>query len=92
MKEADQKLIENLKKDIFRKKKSEQESHHLLAQTTYLGTLGIIISLPIVAGAYLGAWLDERLQGFSFSWTVSLIIIGVFVGSMNVYFFLKENE
>lgn len=92
MKAPDLKLVESLKKDISRKEKAKREHRTLLAQTIYLGTIGIMISLPIVIGAYLGRWLDERLQGFSFSWTVSLIIIGVFVGATNVYFLLRENE
>lgn len=61
-----------------------------LARTVYLGSIGIMMALPIVAGAYLGRWLDERHTGFSFSWTVSLIVIGVFVGAANVVVFIRQ--
>ena len=40
--------------------------------------------------AYLGRWLDELLAGYSIHWTVSMILLGVFVGAMNVYLFMKE--
>ena len=35
--------------------------------------------LPIVAGAYLGRWLDSHLQVFSVRWTVSLIVLVLLV-------------
>lgn len=87
-----QKLLEGLNKDISRKEKAEKERRTLLAQTMYLGTIGIMIALPIVLGAYLGRWLDEKLTGFSVSWTITLILIGVFVGAINVYLLLRDNE
>jgi ATP synthase protein I len=49
----------------------------------------LILVLPIVAGAYLGNWLDNRIKGYSFSWTITLIVLGVFVGSVDVYLFVQ---
>jgi len=69
--------------------KAERQRRTLLANTIYLGTLGLILVLPIVAGAYLGDWLDNRMKGYSFSWTVTLIVLGVFVGSLDVYLFVR---
>jgi ATP synthase protein I len=86
------KLLEKLKKDVSRQERAARERRTLLAQTVYLGTMGIMMALPIVIGAYLGRWLDEKLPGFSTSWTISLIVIGVFVGSVSVYLFLRENR
>ena len=70
--------------------KAERARRTLLANTVYLGTLGLIFVLPVVAGAYLGNWLDDRIKGYSFSWTVTLIVLGVFVGAMDVYLFVRE--
>jgi ATP synthase protein I len=61
-----------------------------LTQARFLGTLGLVMVLPMVAGAYLGRWLDERLPGYSQSWTVSLLLLGVLVGAINVYLMLRE--
>ena len=69
--------------------KAERQKRTLLANTVYLGTLGLILVLPIVAGAYLGNWLDNRIRGYSFSWTITLIVLGVFVGSVDVYLFVR---
>lgn len=73
-------------------RKADRERPTLLAQTTYLGTLGLVFVLPVIAGAYLGRWLDQRLAGYSVGWTTSLIITGVFVGAMNVYWLIREKE
>jgi ATP synthase protein I len=70
-------------------RKAEKERRTLLANTVYLGTLGLVFVLPVIAGAYLGSWLDSRLKGYSFSWTVTLIVLGVFVGSIDVYLFVR---
>jgi ATP synthase protein I len=70
-------------------RKAQRERRTLLANTIYLGTLGLIFVLPVIAGAYLGSWLDSRLKGYSFSWTVTLIVLGVFVGAIDVYLFVR---
>ena len=62
----------------------------LIAQSVYLGTLGVMFVLPVVAGAYLGQWLDSLSEGYEVHWTVSMIVLGVIVGAVNVYFFVRE--
>lgn len=71
-------------------KKAEREKSTLIGQTIYIGTLGLLFVLPVIAGAYLGRWLDSLVAGYSIRWTVSLILVGVFVGAFNVYLFIKE--
>ena len=73
-------------------KKAEHEQSTLLAQTAYIGTLGLLIVLPIIVCAYLGIWLDSMAEGYSVRWTVSLIFLGVVIGAMNVYIFIKQRE
>jgi ATP synthase protein I len=48
--------------------------------------------LPIIAGAYIGQWLDSLSLGYQLRWTLSLIILGVILGAVNVYLFVKEKE
>ena len=73
-----------------RMSKAERERPTLIGQTVYIGTLGLLLVLPVVGGAYLGHWLDGLVEGYSIRWTMSLILIGVFVGALNVYLFIKE--
>ncbi len=73
-----------------RMKQAEKDRPTLISQTVYAGTLGILFVLPVVAGAYLGQWLDKMAEGYSTHWTLSLIIVGVFIGAINVYLFIRE--
>jgi ATP synthase protein I len=88
--------VERLRRSVRRAQrraaKAERERSTVLAQTTYLGTLGVLIALPIVAGAYLGEWLDRRLHGYSVSWTVTCLVLGVAVGAFNAYLFVRERS
>ena len=73
-----------------RLRRAERERHGLIGETVFLGTLGLIFVLPVVVGAYLGSWLDERLEGYAVHWTLSLILLGVVVGAVNVYLFIRD--
>ncbi len=83
-------LGKQARRQAQRMKKAEQERPTLLGQTVYMGTLGLLFILPMVGGAYLGRWLDSLITGYSVRWTMSLIFVGVMIGAINVYLFIKE--
>ncbi|PSW04452.1 AtpZ/AtpI family protein [Photobacterium lipolyticum] len=83
-------LKEKIERQANRMKKAEREQQTLIGQTIYIGTLGLLLVLPIVGGAYLGHWLDSMMDGYSIRWTTSLILLGVMMGAVNVYLFIKE--
>ena len=85
-----QRLQARIDEQVERLKKAERERPTLLAQTTYIGTLGLLLVLPVVAGAYLGRWLDDMLPGYSLRWTLSMIFLGLVVGGVNVYLYVRE--
>lgn len=85
-----QQLKLRLQAQLERINKAERERPIIWSQTIYLGTLGLVMVLPIIAGAYLGNWLDDLMTGYSMRWTLSLMLTGVVVGIFNVYFLLKE--
>lgn len=82
-------LRDDVERQVKRKRRSEREQHRWLADTIYIGTLGLVFIIPVVLGAYLGRWLDEQLEGYSVSWTVSLIFVGLSVGLINVYLLFR---
>jgi ATP synthase protein I len=86
----DQKLENTVEKQARRIKRAEKERRTLVGETVYLGTLGVMFVLPVIAGAYLGEWLDKLSQGYEVHWTISMIVLGVVVGAFNVYFFIRE--
>ena len=73
-----------------RLRKARKERPTLLAQTVYLGTLGLVMVLPIVAGAYLGSWIDSLVEGYSIRWTLCFIFLGVVVGAVNVWLLIRD--
>lgn len=83
-------LEQRIARQVRRIDQAKKERYTLIGYTVYLGTLGVLFVLPILAGAYLGRWLDERLSGYSIHWTLSLLLLGVIVGAVNVYFFIRE--
>jgi len=83
-------LKQQLERQARRMKRAEHDRPTLLGQTVYLGTLGLLFVLPVIGGAYLGQWLDSLLAGYSVRWTLSLILLGVFMGALNVYLFIRE--
>ncbi len=85
-------LRRRVERDARRMRKAEREREGLLVQTVYLGTLGLVFVLPLVAGAYLGHWLDTLSDGYSMRWTLSLLFLGLVIGAFNVYFLIRSRE
>ncbi|BDR13406.1 AtpZ/AtpI family protein [Vibrio sp. STUT-A11] len=83
-------LKKKTERQVDRMKKAERERHTLIGQTIYLGTLGLLLALPIVGGAYLGHWIDSMIEGYSVRWTISFILLGVIVGMINVYLLIRQ--
>ncbi len=83
-------LDKQIERQARRMEKAEHERPTLMAQTVFVGSLGLMLVLPVVFGAYLGQWLDSLVAGYSVRWTISLIVLGVAIGGINVYLYIKE--
>ncbi len=51
---------------------------------TLVGAVGWMVSLPAVAGALLGRWLDREFATGIF-WTLSLLMLGLFLGCASAW-------
>ena len=85
-------LRESVKREAERLRRAEDDSGGLLAQTAYIGTLAVLFVLPVLAGGYLGRWIDDQLAGYSVRWTITLLLAGVGIGLVNVYLFVRERQ
>ena len=83
-------LEQQITKQVQRIEQADKDRPTLLAQTAYTGVLGLLFVLPVIGGAYLGRWIDSLLQGYSMRWTLSLLFLGVVVGAVNVYLFVRD--
>jgi len=88
----DKQLRKSVEKQIKRMKKAEEEHPTLLAQSIFMGTLSLLFVLPIIAGTYLGNWLDDQAEEYSVRWTIGLLFLGLVIGVLNVYLYLREHQ
>ncbi len=61
---------------------------------TGLGVFGLIgwaVTIPTFLGVLLGAFIDRHYPGVH-SWTLSLLIVGLFLGCMNAWHWVAKEE
>jgi ATP synthase protein I len=60
----------------------------------WLGMFGLVgwsIAIPTLVGVALGLWIDRRWPAPA-SWTLTLLIIGVAVGCLNAWYWIKQES
>jgi ATP synthase protein I len=77
-------------RQVRRAVRAQRERQGLIGQSLYLGTLGLVFVLPVVAATYIGLWIDEKLPGYSVRGTLSGIVAGIAIGALNVYLIIRE--
>jgi ATP synthase protein I len=75
-----------------RKLRARKEKH----RTAWfgLGMFGLVgwsVVVPALLGIALGIWLDRRWPG-QVSWTLTLLIIGVALGCVNAWYWVKQES
>lgn len=88
----DEQLRQAVEKQVKRMQRAEKERPTLLAQSVFMGTLALLFVLPVIVGAYLGNWLDNMVEGYSIHWTIGLLFVGLVVGIINAYIYIREHE
>ena len=55
------------------------------------GLIGWAVSIPTLLGVLLGAFIDKHYPGVH-SWTLSLLIVGLFLGCLNAWHWVAKEE
>jgi ATP synthase protein I len=55
------------------------------------GLVGWTVTVPTLLGVLLGLWIDRHYPGIH-SWTLSFLIIGLFVGCLNAWYWVAKEE
>lgn len=55
------------------------------------GLIGWAVAIPTVLGTLLGVWIDKHYPGVH-SWTLSLLIVGLFLGCLNAWHWVAREE
>ncbi len=86
----ERRLTESVERQVRRMQQAESGKNTVLRDALHLGVLGLVLVLPVVLGAYLGRYIDGLFEGYSMRFTLSLILVGVVVGALNVYLLMRE--
>ncbi|MDR4508078.1 MAG: AtpZ/AtpI family protein [Candidatus Brocadiaceae bacterium] len=84
------KFTEEIGKKEIRKLKGRREKNRNVIWLG-MGTSGIIgwsVTIPTLTGITLGIYMDKRWPS-SFSWTIMLLGIGIVLGCLNAWFWIK---
>ena len=55
------------------------------------GLVGWAVAVPTLLGVALGVWLDRVAPG-EFSWTLALLLAGVFLGCLNAWWWVNKES
>lgn len=72
------------------RKKNLQNRVRARSGMAYLGAAGWYIPVPTVLGAFLGQWLDKNYPHQSVSWSLNMLLLGLGIGMLNMWFWLKR--
>lgn len=86
---AEEELLKKIEKDSNKKIKSQEEGREIMFGLGLFGVVGWSVAIPTVLGIALGVFLDKKYTQ-SFSWTITLLFVGVIVGSFNAWHWIKE--
>ncbi len=75
-------FIDQIEVQVKRKLRAQSRENHIWSGFGMFGLIGWSVALPVVLGALLGIWIDERYPG-SHSWTLILLIAGLCIGCWN---------
>jgi ATP synthase protein I len=85
-------LGEQVGQRVQRKLRARGDSRH----TAWfgLGMFGLVgwsVAIPSLLGVALGLWLDARWPGRP-SWTLTFLIIGVALGCLNAWYWIRQES
>ena len=83
-------LVDTVRRQEARKARARREGRHGLAFGLGLfGLVGWSVAIPTLLGIAFGVWLDARLGG-PYSWTLMLLILGVAIGCLNAWYWVRK--
>jgi ATP synthase protein I len=92
---------EDKRRDELTRRVSEKEDRKLKARREKyrsvwfgLGMFGMVgwsVAIPTLIGIALGIWVDTTWDG-PYSWTLMLLFIGVMIGCLNAWYWIKRES
>jgi ATP synthase protein I len=95
-KERRRKIIEDLEKQVGAKESRKMKGRREKDRSIWfgLGMFGLIgwsVAIPTLFGVAVGIWIDTTWPS-RFSWTLMLLFIGVILGCVNAWHWVKRES
>ena len=85
-----QEMLREVARKGERRVRARREGRHGLGYGLGLfGLIGWAVSVPTLLGIALGAWIDRSYPS-PYSWTLMLMLVGVVVGCLNAWYWLRR--
>jgi ATP synthase protein I len=83
-------LLREVARKGERRERARREGRHGLGYGLGLfGLIGWSVAVPTLLGIALGVWIDRRFPS-PYSWTLMLMFVGIVVGCLNAWFWLRR--
>lgn len=69
----------------------KQQNHSTWFGFGMFGLVGWSVAIPTLIGIAIGLWLDRNWPGQA-SWTLNFLIIGVVLGCLNAWYWIKQES
>lgn len=79
------------KKEERKLKARDEEKRGVWFGIGMFGLVGWSVAIPTLVCVAVGVWLDTRYPG-GYSWTLMLLVIGVGLGCLNAWFWVKKES
>jgi ATP synthase protein I len=73
-----------------RKRRARSRDQSVWFGLGMFGVVGWSVALPTLVGVMVGLWLDDRLRGGGISWTLTFLGIGVGVGCLIAWQWIRR--
>jgi ATP synthase protein I len=80
-----------LRKQRRRQRARREGERPLAAGLGMFGLVGWSVAVPTVMGIAIGVWIDRRYGG-PYSWTLMLMIVGVAIGCLNAWYWVRRES
>ena len=91
-KKTEEKMIERVEHKAARKIRARQRrDRSIWFGLGMFGLVGWSVAIPTLIGLAIGIWIDMRWPS-RFSWTLMGLIIGVALGCVNAWFWVKRES
>lgn len=87
----EKKIKKKIRSDVEKKIKAKAEQDEIMFGLGVFGIIGWSISIPTLLGVFLGIYLDDTFS-MGFSWTLTLLFIGVISGCLNAWYWIKQKS